>query len=139
IKYLRLVIIGILAMELLQSIRVGVHALSVVDLVGISVEHCDCLYVIALAWRFPADSLGFFDCGLPLQCHWARPSPVQTSDGRSSQTPIGHGAVGIFPGNVRKGFSSGGKREGMQHRKSQIELFLDLRLASDWEMHHSKM
>src|SRR5215813_8781193 len=66
IKYLGLVIIEILAMEPSQSIRVGMHALSVVELVRIFVEHRDGFYVIALTWRFPADGLGLFDCGFPL-------------------------------------------------------------------------
>src|SRR5262245_41552956 len=66
IKYLGLVIIGILAMEPPQSIRIGMHALSVVKLVGVFVEHGDGLYVIVLAWCFPADGLGFCDCGFPL-------------------------------------------------------------------------
>src|SRR5215813_15258215 len=66
IKYLGLAIIGILAMEPLQSIRVGMHARSVVELVRTSVEHRDGGYVIALARCFPSYGLGFFDCDFPL-------------------------------------------------------------------------
>src|SRR5262244_1161926 len=66
IKYLGLAIIGILAMEPLQSTRIGTHARSVIELVRTSVEHRDGVYVIAFTRRFPADGLGSFDCGFSL-------------------------------------------------------------------------
>src|SRR5215510_10102073 len=66
IKYLGLAIIGILAMEPLQSIRIGTHPRSVIELVCTSVEHCDGVYVIAFTRRLPADGLGSLDCGFSL-------------------------------------------------------------------------
>src|SRR5262245_20419326 len=66
IKYLGLVIVWILAMKPLQSIRVGTHARSVIELVRTAVEHGDGVYVIAFTRRFPADGLSSFDCGFPL-------------------------------------------------------------------------
>src|SRR5262245_36034944 len=139
VKYLGLAIIGILAMELLQSIRVGTHARSVVGAVRTSVERRDGGYVVALAQRFPTYGLGFLDCSFPLYRHWAGPSAVHTSDGGRRQAPIRHGAIGVFLGNGRKVIRRGGKRERMQHRKCQVELLLDLSLARDWEMHFSEM
>src|SRR5262245_11900219 len=66
IKYLSLAIIGILAMEPLHSLRVGMHARTVVEPVRISVERRDRVYVVALTWRFPAYGLRFFYCDFPL-------------------------------------------------------------------------
>src|SRR5262249_8551550 len=121
---LSLAILGILAMESLQSLRVGMDARSVVDLVRPHVEHFDSGNVIALARGLPAYGFGFFDCAFPLYLHGARPPSVQTAARSRSKTPIRHGALGVFLGNGRESLGCGGKREGMEQRYRKIQLLL---------------